>query len=194
MTEKKGLNMKYNVNGLEITTSDVGRSGYHGVTFSPAWTLDENYPFIAMTSNPVNDPVLSKWLTARERTSLHLGHYSDAREAAYVYAIYKDEPEEVLKQFYHGTFNPDFPKELYDLPVFLKLEDAQEEIRKVKTVKKVKRLDKNQVYQIARENIKVKDMKILTVIRKKLDIGIMNRQYNNENDVIDHVNKIMKEI
>jgi hypothetical protein len=186
--------MKYNINGLEIATSDAGRSGYLGVTFSPAWTLNENYPFITMAQNPVNDPVLSKWLTAKERQSLHLGHYADSREAAYVYALYKDEPEEVLKQFYHGTFSPEFPIELYNLPVFLKLEEAQQEIIKVKAAKKVKRIGKDEVYKIARDNIKVKDMKILGKVRKQLDIGIMNRRYTNENDVISHVDEIMKGI
>lgn len=186
--------MKYTVNGLEISTSDVGRSGYLGATFSPAWTLNENYPFIAMAQNPVNDPVLSKWLTAKERQSLHLGHYSDAREAAYVYAMYQNDPEEVLKQFYHGTFNPVFPLELYNLPVFLKLKEAQQEIIKVKAVKKVKRIGKDEVYKIARNNVKVKDMKVLSKVRKQLDIGIMNRRYKDENDVISHVNEIMKGI
>ena len=38
----------YKIDGLEIQTSNQGRSGYLGVTFSPAWTLDETKPFIAM--------------------------------------------------------------------------------------------------------------------------------------------------
>ncbi len=186
--------MIYNINGLKIVTSDQGRSGYLGVTFSPAWTLDENYPFIAMTANPTNDPVLSKWLTAKQRSSLHLGHYSDSREAAYVYAMYMNNPEEVLKQFYHGTFKPEFPVSLYNLPVFLDIETAQDEIKKVKLSKSTKRLGKNKVYEIARKNIKVKDMKIVSHIRKQLDIGFMNRRYKTEDDVNDHIQEIMKGI
>jgi hypothetical protein len=187
--------MIYTVNGLEIKTSDSGRSGYLGVTFSPAWTLNENYPFIAMTANPTDNPVLSKWLTAKQRGSLHLGHYADSREAAYVHAMYQNEPEEVLKQFYYGTFVPKFPRELYDLPVFLKLEEAQQEIIKVKTVKKVvKAFDKNQVYAVARNNIQIQDLTVLGRIRKDLDIGIMKKRYKNENDVIAHIDEIMKGI
>lgn len=191
-SQQKGCNMKYTVNGLEIPTSDIGRSGYLGVTFSPAWTLNEDYPFIAMTANPVNDPVLAKWLTAKQRQSLHLGHYSDSREAAYVHAMYQNDPEEVLKQFYHKTFNPVFPVELYDLPEFLKLEEAQSEIVKAKKTKNVKRIGSDEVYKIARENIKVKDIKILGKIRKELDFGIKNKKYKNEKDVITHIGEIMK--
>lgn len=183
--------MIYHVNDLKIITSDMGRSGYLGVTFSPAWTLNEEVPFIAMAQNP-KDKYLIKWLTAKQRQSLHLGYYSDSREAAYVYAMYNDDPENVLKEIYYKTFNPVFPQHLYDLPVFLKLEEAQEEIAKVKREKKMSYLAKEAVYTVARNNVKTKDMKVLGVVRKNLDIGIMNRRYKTENDVINHVNEVMK--
>lgn len=40
--------MIYNINGVEIATSSLGRSGYYGVTLSPAWTLDMGRPFIGI--------------------------------------------------------------------------------------------------------------------------------------------------
>ena len=116
---------------LELSSRKSNTSGYTGVTVSPAWTLDESTPFIAMTSNPTS-PELVRELTATKRASLHLGHYSDAREAAYVIGMYKKDPLNTLVTFNkHGNFT-DFPSDLYDQPVGLTFVDAIKLIRNKK--------------------------------------------------------------
>lgn len=103
--------------GIEILTASRNNvSGYKYVTFSPAWTLDENKPFIACLLQPT-EPELVNELTAKHRNSLHLGHYADAREAAYVVGLYNANPVDTLKRFNaYGAFDS-FPADLYDLPV-----------------------------------------------------------------------------
>lgn len=148
----------YKIDGLEIQTSNQGRSGYLGVTFSPAWTLDETKPFIAMVRNPVDDPVLVKYLTALERGCLHLGDFSDSREAAYIVALYKDNPEFVLKTMYsNDRVNfVDFPAELYDLPQFINSQDATTMVKEHKKnrKKRVKLLSISEVMAHVRERVK----------------------------------------
>jgi len=165
----------YNVDGLEIQTSDNGRSGYLGVTFSPAWTLDETKPFIAMVRNPVDDPVLVKYLTAVERGCLHLGDFSDSREAAYIVAMYKDNPEFVLRTMYsNDRVNfVDFPAELYDLPQFITSADATIMVKEHKKdrKKRVKLLAVSEVMAHVRERVK----------GHKINVGELRRAIDKKN-------------
>jgi hypothetical protein len=185
----------YNINGIKIFTSNQGKSGYKGATFSPAWTLNEDFPFIAMAANPTDDPNLSKWLTAKKRASLHLGTYSDSREAAYVYSLYIDNPEQILRQIYHKVFVPNFPNEIYDLPVYLTKEDAKGLI--VKFAKKTHKAFKpkpNKVLAIAREYVKTNDLKVHSYIRKQIDIYIKAKKYISDDCIRSHIDEILEEI
>lgn len=185
----------YNVNGVTIETSHLGRSGYLGCTFSPAWTLDYDNPFIAMTSNPINDPRLEKWLTAKKRMSLHLGNFGDSREAAYVVSLYKQNPEEILKEIYNKEFAPSFPDSLYDLPVYINKEEAQNIINITKTKSKTRmpKLQHSDILQVARNCAKHVNLSIASRIRKDIDFAFKNKKYNNVEEVEMHVNELMKE-
>ena len=116
---------------LELSTRKTNTSGYTGVTVSPAWTLDESKPFIAMTQNPTS-PELVRELTATKRASLHLGHYSDAREAAYVIGLYHKNPLTTLQQFNKSGEFTVFPADLYDQPEGMTLKQAGIAIREAK--------------------------------------------------------------
>lgn len=113
----------YTVNGLALPTSTAGQTGYLGSTFSVIWR--KNTPFIAAIVNPT-DPDLLELLRSKKSTSLHLGSYDDSRKAAYVAAYYKAHPKEALENLQNNAIlDIEFPAELFDLPVFLPLEDAQ---------------------------------------------------------------------
>jgi hypothetical protein len=188
--------MKHMINGLHIETSDRGRSGYLGVTVSPAWTLDIENPFIACLTNPINDPVLSKWLTAKERSSLHLGTFSDSREAAYVCALYKNDPETILKELYfNGKVNVDFPIELYNLPVYITLEEAQDLIaetlrNKTKNgeTRSKEKLHINDVLMIARNYTNGKKIVNISIVRKGLENNI--KTFKTAEDVENYIAKV----
>lgn len=192
--------MYYEIGGLEIKTSSVGRSGYLGVTVSPAWTLDYDNPFIAMRINPVNDPVLSKWLTATKRSSVHLGVYPDSREAAYVVSLYDNDPETILKELYtNKELCIDFPKEIYNLPENVSLKDAQKMVDvykeakksgdKPKITKKVN-VDLKQALAIARDFVKDKKIKNVPLIRKEIEKKVKLKMYFTPDDVKEHINQI----
>jgi hypothetical protein len=126
----------YTVNNVEIKTSTRGVTGYEGSTFSPSWTGDSAAPFIAAISNP-SDPKLQSLLRAKDRTSLHLGHYADSREAAYVVALYKSNPEAVLTEIRETRhLKVAFPAELYEIPVNITHDEAQAAITEAKAAGK----------------------------------------------------------
>ena len=106
-------------NGIEIVLSDNknNTTGYTGVSFSPAWTLDENNPFIPFVNNP----------DARDNGtthSIHLGKYPDSREAAYVVALYHKDPEKTRQHITNDKYIS-FPPDLYELPVTISLSKAK---------------------------------------------------------------------
>jgi len=132
----------YIVNNLEVKTSTRGASGYEGCSFSPAWTQNEAVPFIAATSNPT-EPELIALLPAKHRTALHLGHYADSREAAYVVAYYKANMREVILSLVNnGCVDIHFPSELYDLPVFISQAEAEFKVSECKAKKGIVRAKK----------------------------------------------------
>jgi len=124
--------------GINVETSDRGVTGYLGATYSPAWTLSDITPFIGMASNP-KEPHLISLLCATERQSLHLGHYADPREAAYVVGLYKDDPENTLRYFQQYNTYVDFPMDLYDLPLTYSIEDARRDNSLYRATKKKQR-------------------------------------------------------
>lgn len=192
--------MIYNVNGYEVRTSKLGRSGYYGVTVSPAWTLDLDRPFIAMQQNPVDDPLLSKWLTAKKRTSLHLGTYADSREAAYVSAMYKKHPEDVLIELYHNrVLSVDFPKELYGIPEFLSLKEAQDYMEAERLKKKNARqspkpqkISIELALKIAREVTQGRKIKNVSQVRLSIESRCKSGLYIDEDDIRNHIEKIVE--
>jgi hypothetical protein len=108
---------------VELSDRKSNRSGYTGAALSPSWTLDSTRPFIAACGNP-RDPKVMSVVNAQQRTSLHLGSYRDAREAAYVVGMYRKDPiGTITKVQSQGSIN-DFPKDLYSLPVGLEYEAA----------------------------------------------------------------------
>ena len=98
---------------LEQSSRKSNRTGYTGAALSVAWTLDATHPFIAACGNPVDPEVMAK-LRHRERTSWHGGSYSDAREAAYVVAQFKQNPIEVDEYIAKNGVWDKFPEDLYD--------------------------------------------------------------------------------
>jgi hypothetical protein len=114
------------INGIEINYSSRGNTGYLGAAFCPSWTMNAEKPFIAACGKP-SDPALVDLLRAPDATALHLGHYADSREAAYVTALYKADPEGILRELQnngHNGLEVTFPAELYDLPEILTKEEA----------------------------------------------------------------------
>jgi len=187
--------MIYAVDGLEIQTSNTGRSGYNAVTFSPVWTQDPETPFIAEKRNPVDDYVLSQYLLQPNSDSVKLGYYKDAREAAYVVAMYNQDPEGILKELYEtGEISVQFPKELYDLPVFLSHDEAKdmminERIKRKAAKKTVKLAD---ALAIARDHLKGKKVKNVAQIRKEIENNIKKKVYSSKDDIIENINSIAK--
>lgn len=189
----------FKVNALVIRTSDRGTTGYYGVTFSPAWTMDEEIPFIACLSNPVDDPKLEKWLTAKQRNSLHLGRFSDSREAAYVVSMYHENPEEILKElYYNGKIHVDFPSELYNLPEFCSLQDAKNKIKaskqknneKKSVAKKPKSMKLSDALATARDTIGKRKAKNIPAIRKYIESNL--KTFKNKQDVENAVKSMAK--
>lgn len=123
---------------VELSTRKDNRSGYTGAILSVAWTLDPERPFIACCGNP-SDPEVHAQLHAREGTSWHGGHYADAREAAYVTAIFKLDPVNVDYWIHENGNWVDFPSDLYDLPEGLHKADAT----KILTAKRKSSVKKN---------------------------------------------------
>ena len=108
---------------IEASTRSSNRSGYTGAALSPAWTMDLTKPFIAACGNP-SDPTVLKELNAQLRTSLHLGSYADAREAAYTVGLYRKDPINTIRHVQKFGSISEFPSDLYDLPVGLSNTDA----------------------------------------------------------------------
>jgi hypothetical protein len=110
---------------VELSTRKSNRSGYTGAALSPSWTLDAERPFIAACGNPT-DPTVMAEVNAQHRTSLHLGSYRDAREAAYVVGRYRKYPVETIREIQSHGNATSFPDDLYSLPPGLAYEDAVE--------------------------------------------------------------------
>jgi hypothetical protein len=110
---------------VELSTRKSNRSGYTGAALSPSWTLDADRPFLAACGNPTDPTVMSE-VNAQHRTSLHLGSYRDAREAAYVVGRYRKYPVETIREIQSHGNATSFPEDLYSLPPGLAYEDAVE--------------------------------------------------------------------
>jgi hypothetical protein len=109
---------------LELSTRSTNRSGYTGAALSPTWTMDPYRPFLAACSNPP-DPSVMRQLRAQDRTAWHGGCYADAREAAYVVGLFREDPvkiDQLIGQ--HGAWDQ-FPADLYDLPIVASADDAR---------------------------------------------------------------------
>jgi hypothetical protein len=122
---------------VEVSDRKSNRSGYTGAALSPSWTLDSTRPFIAACGNP-SDPKVMAVVNAQHRTSLHIGSYKDAREAAYVVGMYRKDPIATITKFQSNGNFTDFPEDLYSLPVGLEYEAAVAILNANKTAKKNK--------------------------------------------------------
>jgi hypothetical protein len=110
---------------VEQSSRKGNRTGYTGAALSPAWTLNSDKPFIAACGNPT-DPAVMTHVNAQARTSLHLGYYSDAREAAYVIGRYRKDPVSIIRHVQSNGSWDQFPEDLYSLPSGLSYEEAIE--------------------------------------------------------------------
>jgi hypothetical protein len=119
---------------VEESSRKGNRTGYTGAALSVAWTLNPNKPFIAACGNPT-DPRIMAQVNAQSRTSLHLGHYADAREAAYVIGQYRKDPVATIQYVQSNGAWEDFPADLYDLPEGLAHEEAIEILKAEKLVR-----------------------------------------------------------
>ncbi len=121
---------------VEQSVRKGNRTGYTGAALSPSWTLDADKPFIAACGNPT-DPTVMAQVNAQARTSLHLGHYADAREAAYVIGQYRKDPIGTIRQVQSNGAWTNFPADLYDLPEGLAYELAIEILKTECAARKV---------------------------------------------------------
>lgn len=108
---------------VEQSIRSNSRSGYTGAALSPTWTLNAAKPFIAACVNPTDVDILFH-INAKHRTSLHLGSYADAREAAYVIGLYNKEPIKTIIEVKNNGSITNFPSDLYELPAGLSYKDA----------------------------------------------------------------------
>jgi hypothetical protein len=136
--QKKEKQMNtYKIGNVEIKSSTRGSTGYAGSTFSPAFTGNPRKPFIAAVGNPT-DPSLVKLLSAKQRTSLHLGHYADSREAAYVVGAYRKDPHVVLQELAkNGKLEIEFPDKLYTLPEKIQSQEATDIVNDARKMRKL---------------------------------------------------------
>lgn len=115
-------------NGVVVEASDRkgNRTGYTGASIFVAFgNLDPVKPFVAACGNP-RDASIKDQLQANKRTAWHGGDYNDAREAAYVVARFKLNPIAIDREIQaNGGVYDDFPADLYTLPIFTSLKDAQ---------------------------------------------------------------------
>jgi hypothetical protein len=121
---------------VEKSNRKGNRTGYTGAALSPSWTLDADKPFIAACGNP-NDPTVMSQVNAQARTSLHLGHYADAREAAYVIGQYRKDPVATIRYVQSNGNWDKFPADLYDLPEGLAHELAIEILKTERAARKI---------------------------------------------------------
>jgi hypothetical protein len=156
------------INGYEINRGR-GRTGYFGTCFSPEWRSHDEAPFIAFI-DPSTIPSAEYELVASRispnATTIHLGYYDDSRKAAYVAAMYKANPSDVVRQWLNNDKQVDvnFPKELFDLPEYLTLSDAQKLLvgRGIKIASKTSR--KPRVFVSIRRDV--------DAIRKRIDLAV----------------------
>jgi hypothetical protein len=127
-TVKTQVTISYTLpDGVVIKTGNGKRNktGYIGAAFSPAWSQDGKRPFLAACSNPRDTAIHLELGTERSqnaRTAWHGGSYADAREAAYVVGLFKQDPVATDRAVHARSIV--FPKELYDLPEGLAMLDA----------------------------------------------------------------------
>lgn len=188
---------KYKVNGLTILESENNSiSGYYGSTVSAAWTLDYENPFIArMTEiNPFDHAELKKLIPNKEPSSYHLGYYSDSREAAYVAAMYRENPLKTLQmRFGNRKVDVDFPKELYDIPEYYTLNDAQKDIDiaiKKNKSKKQKPMKLSDALSIARSALNGKTPKNVSQVRKYIEKNL--KTFKTSEDIENSVKSMAK--
>jgi hypothetical protein len=117
---------------LELSTRKNNTSGYTNVTLSSAWTMDTTKPFIACTGQP-SDPEIRVCMRAQERNCWQGGAYEDAREAAYVSALFKEDPIAIDAWIGDNGAWVDFPLDLYSLPVVIDKSTAVAMIKQKKT-------------------------------------------------------------
>jgi len=123
---------------VEKSNRKGNRSGYTGAALSVAWTLNASKPFIAACGNPTDSDIMGA-VNAKLATALHLGHYADAREAAYVVGMYRKNPIETITYVQSNGQWDYFPEDLYDLPEGLPYEKAIEIAKAAQSVSKAKK-------------------------------------------------------
>ena len=111
----------YNVDGVIIKSSNRTNTGFEGVTFSVSWR--PTAPFVASASN---HPELFDAAETKSHT-VHIGYFSDSREAAYARSVFENLPIDGKKEML-GHVNLAYPADLYKLPQQVTLVNAQAQI------------------------------------------------------------------
>ena len=146
---------------IEASNRKSNQSGYTGAALSPSWTLDADKPFIAACGNP-SDPAIMSQMNAQQRTSWHGGSYADAREAAYVVGLFKQDPVATERRIQsHGAIDQ-FPADLYNLPVIMSTATAIQHLNNAK-IKSKQPARPDPAVTVARGNL----MKFYTVASVK---------------------------
>jgi hypothetical protein len=142
---------------VEMSSRKGNRSGYTGAALSPAWTLNNSKPFVAACANPT-DPTIMSQLKAQQRTAWHGGSYADAREAAYVVALFKQDPvgtETILVDCNYQFDN--FPADLYQLPVVVTAHQANNILAQAR-VTSSNTVNKTKIASTAKVNLNMTDV------------------------------------
>ena len=124
----------YNVNGVIIKKSNRTNTGFEGITFSVTWR--PKAPFVATAKN---DEELFSY-TGTKSNSVHIGYFSDSREAAYVKSVFENSPIDEKINILSGNIDLTFPDDLYKLPEKITHKEAEEKIITYRKTKQVFKL------------------------------------------------------
>lgn len=112
----------HNINGVIIKTSKRTNTGFDGVTFSVTWR--PTAPFVASAKN--DEELFAA--TGTKSNTVHIGYFSDSREAAYARSVFENSPTDEKIDMLHNGVDLAYPADLYKLPEKITHEEAEQEI------------------------------------------------------------------
>lgn len=136
----KGCNMRlyeiadYNVDGVIIKPSNRTNTGFEGVTFSVNWRPAA--PFVASAKN--DEELFAA--TGTKSNTVHIGYFSDSREAAYAKSVFENSPTDEKINMLKNGVDLAYPADLYELPEQITHADAEQRIMAYRKTKQVFKL------------------------------------------------------
>lgn len=112
----------HSVGGVIIRHSNRTNTGFEGVTFSVTWR--PTAPFVATARN--DEELFAA--TGTKSNSVHIGYFSDSREAAYAKSVFENSPIDEKIDMLHNGVDLAYPADLYKLPEQITHEEAKEQI------------------------------------------------------------------